>query len=60
MLAEDAVLIEPVCASDFPDNREINRETCKIWPRAADLVTVPRENSTAYDEIPIERDREFF
>jgi hypothetical protein len=52
LLAEDAVLIEPVCASNFPDNREINREICKFWPRAANLVSVPRENSAAYDEIP--------
>jgi hypothetical protein len=44
----DAVLVEPVSTHEFPANREINREFCRIRILKADT----RANSKASSEIP--------
>ncbi len=39
-MVADAVAVEPVSASDFPANREINRENRRIRPEAGDEIGV--------------------
>jgi hypothetical protein len=48
----DAVTVEPVSASEFPANREIYREFCKIRPFNTISKTETRVNSDAYNKIP--------
>ena len=49
----DAVAIEPVSASEFPANREINREFCKIQACCAVFVSNRSMNSATWSETSL-------
>ena len=51
-MVADAVLVEPVSTPEFPANREINREFCRIRLLSAILKADTRANSKATREIP--------
>jgi hypothetical protein len=51
-MAEDAVLCEPVCGAEFPDNREFNREFLIFGPFSTILVSKTRTNSAVCSKIP--------
>ena len=51
-MADDAVHYEPVSATKFPANREINREFCRIRPSIAIFASDQRADSIAYSRIP--------
>jgi hypothetical protein len=51
-LADEAVPIEPVSASKFPANREINREFRSFGRGSADLASNQRETSIGCSQIP--------
>jgi len=59
-MADDAVQIGPVSNPEFPDNREINREFCKIRPSAAILTPVRQANSMVCNEIPYAMEQGIF
>jgi hypothetical protein len=48
----DAVTCEPVSAAEFPANREINREFCRIRPRRRFTVVNRQTNSMLCSRIP--------
>jgi hypothetical protein len=48
----DAVGIEPVSASQFPDNREIIREFCRIMLAVTASAADQPLDSMAYRKIP--------
>jgi hypothetical protein len=59
-LADVAVSCEPVSASEFPANREINREFCRIRPSIAIFASDQRADSMSLTaEFPMKRNREF-
>ena len=39
-MVADAVYVERVSATEFPANREINRENREIWPEATTAVII--------------------
>jgi hypothetical protein len=51
-MVADAVYIEPVSASDFPANREINRENRKIRPEAATRSAFHAAAIGVFSDIP--------
>jgi hypothetical protein len=51
-MVADAVDIEPVSASNFPDNREKYREFCQFEGVLRIPAGVHRVESKAYGEIP--------
>jgi hypothetical protein len=59
-MVADAVDLEPVSASKFPANREINREFCKIQGFAPNLMCWTRANPMACSEIPYAAEQGIF
>jgi hypothetical protein len=59
-LADEAVSIEPVSASKFPANREINREFRGFGRCSADLTTTQSATSRACSQIPYTREQGIF
>jgi hypothetical protein len=51
-LADEPILGEPVSASQFPANREFNREFFKFGPFSAILAPNQPANSNACGKIP--------
>ncbi len=56
----DAARCEPVSASKFPANREINREFRRIRPSIAIFVSGQRADSIAYSGIPYATEQGIF
>jgi hypothetical protein len=54
MLAEEAVICEPVSAANFPANREKYREFVRFWRPLAIWFGVPHVESMAYVRVPCE------
>jgi hypothetical protein len=48
----DAVAVEPVSTPEFPANREINREFCRIHPLCEIFNADTRAISKAFGRIP--------
>jgi hypothetical protein len=59
-MVADAVDLEPVSVSEFPANREINREFCKIQRSATNLRSRTRANPMACSEIPYSAEQGIF
>ena len=60
-MVADAVVVEPVSASNLPDNRENSRVNFEgSGPQQAILTSSTRANSITSSEIPCEGYREFF
>src|SRR5262249_18332993 len=56
----DAVVLEPVSASKFPANREINREFRRIGVLVRNLIADTREDSETCSEIPYSTEQGIF
>jgi hypothetical protein len=56
----DAVGCEPASASKFPDNRENNREFCRIRPSTAIFMSDQRADSMPYSGIPYATEQGIF
>jgi hypothetical protein len=56
----DAVAFEPVSTLEFPANREINREFCKIQRPTTNLMDWTRANPMACGEIPYAAEQGIF
>ena len=59
-MVADAVAFEPVSTLEFPANREINREFCKIRPSATNVRSRTRANPMACGEIPYAAEQGIF
>jgi hypothetical protein len=59
-MVADAVDLEPVSASKFPANREINREFCKIWRSDPNLRDWTPAKPMACSEIPYAAEQGIF
>src|SRR5262245_89218 len=59
-LVAHAVQVEPVSTPEFPANREINREFCKIRLLSAILPADTRANSEACGKIPYSTEQGIF
>ena len=60
-MVADAVVIEPVSASNFPANREINREFCKLTPISSIMqVRFGNDLGDLRQKFPNHWNREYF
>src|SRR3954453_1098459 len=59
-LADEAVPIEPVSASKFPANREINRDLRIRGPRSAVLASNQSVSSIVCSQIPYAKEQGIF
>src|SRR5262245_35938767 len=59
-MVADAVQVEPVSTSEFPANREINREFCRNRPLGAILNADTPANSVACSKIPYSTEQGIF
>jgi hypothetical protein len=51
-MVADAVYIEPVSATEFPANREINRENRKKWAWATTISSLSAASMEVFIDIP--------
>jgi hypothetical protein len=59
-MVADAVICEPVSTPEFPANREINREFCKIQRSATNVRAWTPANPMASSEIPYAMEQGIF